>query len=551
MATQATNSNRAVDKYFVRFSLAQRIEHIVLLVSFSLLALTGLPQKYAGNAFADTLISWMGGIETVRIIHRIAAVTIVLMSVYHVIVLGYKIWVRRTELTMLPGLKDLTDALDVVRYNLGLSKEHPRMPRYNFGEKVEYWAMVWGTVVMAITGFMLWNPISTARFLPGQVIPAAKAAHGGEAVLAVLAILIWHFYNVHVKMFNRSMFSGKMSRHQMEEEHGEELEQRVAGKMRPGPDPAGVRRRERIYLPIAIVLALIGVFAVYQFATFEQTAIATLPVPIERQDVFTPLTPTPGPSLTQVAAALIPHPVQGQEQCDTCHGRDGVKPFPEDHVGRPNESCTVCHLPGPTPAPGATTGTGGPAAIPHPIEGDTYKDCTTCHGEGKLKPYPANHTAFTTEQCTSCHKPAAAAGATPAAGTTPEAGASPEAAGTATTGGQAGGPAPIPHPIEGDTYKDCTTCHGEGKLKPFPANHTAFPVDSCTGCHKPAAAGGTTPAAGATATTGGQAGGPAPIPHPIEGDTYKDCTTCHGEGKIKPYPANHTAFTDGAVYGLP
>ena len=100
----------------------------------------------------------MGGIETVRIIHRIAAVTIVLMSVYHVIVLGYKIWVRRVEMTMLPGLKDVTDALDVVRYNLGLTKEHPRMPRYNFGEKVEYWAMVWGTVVMAITGLHAVEP---------------------------------------------------------------------------------------------------------------------------------------------------------------------------------------------------------------------------------------------------------------------------------------------------------------------------------------------------------------------------------------------------------
>ncbi len=306
-------------------------------------------QKFAASPISEWLIAAMGGIESVRIIHRIAAVTIVLMSVYHVIVLGYKIWVRRVEMSMLPGLKDLTDALDLVRYNLGLSKEHPKMPRYNFGEKVEYWAMVWGTVVMAITGFMLWNPISTTRFLPGQFIPAAKAAHGGEAVLAVLAIIIWHFYNVHAKLFNRSMFTGKMKQHQMAEEHGEELEQRLAGKTRPAPDPAGVKRRERIYLPVAIVLALIGIFAVYQFATFEQTAIATLPAPVERQEVFTPLTPTPGPSVTQVAAALIPHPIKGQEQCDTCHGPNGMKPFPADHAGRPNESCTVCHLPGPTP----------------------------------------------------------------------------------------------------------------------------------------------------------------------------------------------------------
>ena len=248
MATQQTVANGAQPKYFNRFSIAQRVEHFVLILSFSILVLTGLPQKFAGNAISDWMISAMGGIETVRIIHRIAAVAIVLMSVYHVIVLGYKVWVRRVEMSMLPGLKDLTDALDLVRFNLGLAKEHPRMPRYNFGEKVEYWAMVWGTVIMAITGFMLWNPIATTRHLPGQIIPAAKAAHGGEAVLAALAILIWHFYNVHVKSLNKSMFNGKMSRHQMEEEHG-------AGTRTPDcrSDPARARSRRRpaprAYLP--------------------------------------------------------------------------------------------------------------------------------------------------------------------------------------------------------------------------------------------------------------------------------------------------------------
>ena len=91
-----------------------------------------------------------------------------------------------------------------------------------------------------------------------------------------------------------------------------------------------------------------------------------------------------GVAMTQVAAALIPHPIKGQEQCDTCHGPNGMKPFPSDHAGRPNESCTVCHLQGPTPTPGAAGASAGGAgtapAIPHPIEGDQYKDCTTCHG---------------------------------------------------------------------------------------------------------------------------------------------------------------------------
>ena len=90
--------------------------------------------------------------------------------------------------------------------------------------------MVWGTFIMIITGFMMWNPIATTNYLPGQFIPAAKVAHGGEAVLAALAIILWHFYHVHLRHFNKSMFIGKMTRHEMEEEHPAELALIEAGK---------------------------------------------------------------------------------------------------------------------------------------------------------------------------------------------------------------------------------------------------------------------------------------------------------------------------------
>ena len=126
-----------------------------------------------------------------------------------------------------------------IAFNLGLRKEHPHLPRYNFGEKAEYLAVVWGTIVMAITGFMMWNPITTTRFLPGSVIPAARAAHGAEAVLAVLSIIIWHMYNVHIKRFNKSMWTGKLSREAMEEEHAEELDAHHAGRR-----PNSCRRRK-------------------------------------------------------------------------------------------------------------------------------------------------------------------------------------------------------------------------------------------------------------------------------------------------------------------
>ena len=343
-----TNTAPAPVKIPKRFSVIQRIEHIVLIVSFTTLGLTGLAQKFSSNELAAAFIQLLGGIENVRIIHRVAAIILALETIYHIIVLAHKTYVRRTELGMLPGPKDVLDALDVLRYNLGLTKAHPKLPRYNFAEKAEYWAMLWGTAVMGLTGFILWNPIVAAKILPGQFIPAAKAAHGGEAVLAVLAILVWHFYNVHLKSFNKAMFTGKMTPHQMEEEHGEELERLAAGKVRPAPSPEGMRRRERIFIPFAVVATLVMVYVVFWAVTVESTAVATAPKPANEVPVFVPVTPSPSPapSATPEGGSLgvpIPHPIAGQEQCLTCHAAGGMKPVPANHEGRPVESCQICH----------------------------------------------------------------------------------------------------------------------------------------------------------------------------------------------------------------
>ena len=131
------------------------------------------------------------------------------------------------------------------------------MDRYTWEEKVEYWSLVWGTIVMIATGFMLWNPIATARFLPGELIPAAQVVHGGEALLAILAVLVWHFYSVHLRHFNRSMFTGEHERGtRWSTEHPLELERIKAGKAERDRDPAELARRQRLFLPVAGVVAL-------------------------------------------------------------------------------------------------------------------------------------------------------------------------------------------------------------------------------------------------------------------------------------------------------
>jgi formate dehydrogenase gamma subunit len=280
-------------KQYPRFRLAARIEHAILIVSFSVLALTGLPQMYAETTLGQNLIGWMGGIEFVRVIHRWMAFILVAGSVYHLFTSSYRFFVKQEKMAMLPNRKDGQDLVQWVKYNLGRTDAPPKMAKFNFGEKFEYWALVWGTGVMILTGFMLWNPIATTNILPGQIIPAAQAAHGGEALLAVLAIIIWHMYNVHIKHFNPSMFSGNLPRHQMEEEHALEMERLdKGGKAWPELELPVRRRRERNYIIISVVLGIV-VFAVLIWAfTFEETALET----IDRatREIFVPLqTPSP------------------------------------------------------------------------------------------------------------------------------------------------------------------------------------------------------------------------------------------------------------------
>jgi cytochrome b subunit of formate dehydrogenase len=254
------------------------VQHAAMVISFLVLTVTGLPQKYIylNSRYLDDLIDLMGGLETVRLVHRWAATALMLVTVYHVLAAAHRVVVRRVSLSMLPRYQDVVDGLQTVRYNLGLARERPRTDRYTWEEKVEYWSLIWGTVVMIATGFMLWNPVATARFLPGQWIPAAQVVHGGEALLAILAVLVWHFYSVHLRQFNRSMFTGHMTEHEMEHEHPLELERIKAGTAHAAHDPLVIAKRQRLFLPVACVVAALLLAGIYWFVTFEQTAIETM-----------------------------------------------------------------------------------------------------------------------------------------------------------------------------------------------------------------------------------------------------------------------------------
>jgi formate dehydrogenase gamma subunit len=312
-----------------RFPVVDRIEHWVLVATFTTLAVTGLAQKYAALGISVALIRFLGGIENTRLIHHGAAVVLLLEAVYHIGTLTYRVFVLHTPLTMLPGVRDVRLALQSFLFNLGLIKARPQQGRYTFEEKLEYWSVVWGTIVMALTGFMMWNPIATTRLFSGEFIPAAKAAHGSEAVLAVLAILVWHIYHVHVRHVNKSMFTGRLTEEEMADEHPLELADLKAGLAGRPVNPQAVARRRRIFFPVYGVVAAGMLVGIYGFINAEHTAISTLP-PAERVVVFAPLTPTPFPTAppTNTAAPVSSAAATWdaglgdlfKTKCGACHG---------------------------------------------------------------------------------------------------------------------------------------------------------------------------------------------------------------------------------------
>ncbi|HLE92588.1 MAG TPA: cytochrome b/b6 domain-containing protein [Anaerolineales bacterium] len=365
--------SKTTTRTYQRFPLARRIEHLAMLLSFTTLGLTGLPQKFSSAPLSIAFVNLLGGIESLRTIHHFAAVVMMLGTAWHIIVFGYMAYVRRTRLSMLPSLQDVKDGWQALMYNIGLAKSLPQMGRYTFEEKMEYWAFVWGAIVMGLTGFMMWNPITTASFLPGEVIPAAKAAHGGEALLAVLAIIIWHMYGVHIKRFNKSMWTGEMSEEEMLHEHPLELADIKAGVAERPVDPVALRKRERVYLPVAAVLTLFMLGGIYGFVNSEQTALTTTERQAPTVEVFVPQTPTPAPTLTPTLPPTeTPLATQTQPTTDSTPSTPASALTWEGSIGPMLQAkCGSCHGAGALGGLNLTTfadamngGNSGPVIIP-------------------------------------------------------------------------------------------------------------------------------------------------------------------------------------------
>jgi len=197
----------------VRMNLNQRIQHVVLLTSFIVLGISGF-----ALAWPDSLLAKICGPEEVRrMIHRVAAVVMIVLGIYH---LGYMTLTREGR----QGLRDFwfrfSDARDLMAV---LRNRKPNSGRFTYAEKAEYWAGLWGTIVMAITGMMIWYSVDVAKLIPRWWIDVATTIHFYEAILATLAILVWHFYHVifdpDVYPMSWTWYDGKMPEEQFKHEH--------------------------------------------------------------------------------------------------------------------------------------------------------------------------------------------------------------------------------------------------------------------------------------------------------------------------------------------
>lgn len=203
-----------------RMSRNQRVQHVILLSSFFVLVLTGFALKFPESWFAQML--GMG--EKVRgIIHRIAGILLIGVGTYHAAYLFFTRDGRRLVGDFLPVPKDAADVWTTMRYYLGWGREKPGFGRFTYAEKAEYWALVWGLIVMATTGIMLWAKVVVGNLLPRWWLDVATAIHFYEAVLATLAIVVWHFYQVFldpdIYPMNWAWWDGKMSFEHYREEH--------------------------------------------------------------------------------------------------------------------------------------------------------------------------------------------------------------------------------------------------------------------------------------------------------------------------------------------
>jgi len=254
---------------YVRFSRLNRVLHVLMIVSFISMALTGMTLKFSYTAWAVTLSHLLGGFETAGYIHRTAAVLMVGVFVTHITSLVRR---KKSEFgtwrnlifgpdSMMFNRRDIEEFIGNLKWFLGRGPR-PAYGRWTYWEKFDYFAVFWGIAVIGSTGLTLWFPTFFTRFFPGWAINVATIVHSDEALLATGFIFTVHFFNTHLRPEKFPMdivvFTGRMKVIELQHDKPREYEELVAsGKLEENladPYPPIVLRAVRIFAWTALAL---------------------------------------------------------------------------------------------------------------------------------------------------------------------------------------------------------------------------------------------------------------------------------------------------------
>jgi formate dehydrogenase subunit gamma len=213
--------------HYRRFSTARIVEHWLQMITFSVLVVTGLSQKYYTLGLAQWFIAHLGGIDMVRYVHRGTGIVFSLALALHIGAAVFGLIYKRWQPSMIITKNDITNAIHNIKYYLGRENYPALSGRYNYTQKFEYWGILTGGLLMVVTGAVLWQPLFATKFVTGEIIPASKVLHTNEALVVFLIIAVWHIYNAifspGVFPLNTSIFSGYLSRERMAHDHILEL----------------------------------------------------------------------------------------------------------------------------------------------------------------------------------------------------------------------------------------------------------------------------------------------------------------------------------------
>jgi len=223
-------------KPYRRFTKVHIFMHLLVITSFLLLSLTGLPLKFSDQAWAQVLMDFFGGSANAGTLHRFGAgITFVYFGMALFMsakFLFYKLQYPAEFFQRLfgpeslcPNLRDIRDVTAMVRWFLFMGPK-PTFERWTYWEKFDFIAVFWGMFAIGGSGLMLWFPEFFGAALPGWVFNVATIIHSDEALLATGFIFTVHFFNTHGRPEKFPMdfvvFNGELPKEEFVEERGDQ-----------------------------------------------------------------------------------------------------------------------------------------------------------------------------------------------------------------------------------------------------------------------------------------------------------------------------------------